>query len=109
MVFYGPWSHTVDILAVFGIMFGVVTPLGLGVIKINSGLEALKAASIVSNFPFAIVIMIMMYALLRGSSRDRLILYRNQQWFITEESADHNSANEFRDESTELSDIVKIS
>lgn len=53
--------------------------------------------------------MIMMYALLRGSSRDRLILYRNQQWFITEESADHNSANEFRDESTEWSDIVKIS
>ena len=40
----------------------------------------------------------MMYSLLRGLSRDRLILYRNQQWFITEESAEHNSANEFRDE-----------
>ncbi|MBP2280498.1 choline/glycine/proline betaine transport protein [Psychrobacter sp. PL19] len=62
------------------------------------GLGALQAASIVSGFPFAIVIVVMMYALLRGLSRDRLILYRNQQWFTTEESAEHNSANEFRDE-----------
>lgn len=62
------------------------------------GLSALQAASIVSGFPFALVIVIMMYSLLRGLSRDRLILYRNQQWFITEESAEHNSANEFRDE-----------
>lgn len=62
------------------------------------GLGALQAASIVSGFPFAIVIMIMMYSLLRGLSRDRLILYRNKQWFTTEESAEHNSANEFRDE-----------
>ena len=62
------------------------------------GLSALQAASIVSGFPFAIVIVIMMYSLLRGLSRDRLVLYRNQQWFDTEESAEHNSANEFRDE-----------
>ena len=62
------------------------------------GLGALQAASIISGFPFAIVILVMLYALLRGLSRDRLILYRNQQWFITEESAEHNSANEFRDE-----------
>ncbi|MBB3106191.1 choline/glycine/proline betaine transport protein [Psychrobacter luti] len=62
------------------------------------GLGALQAASIVSGFPFAVVIVIMMYSLLRGLSRDRLILYRNQQRFITEESAEHNSANEFRDE-----------
>lgn len=58
----------------------------------------MQAASIVSGFPFAIVIVVMMYSLLRGLSRDRLILYRNQQWFVTEESAEHNSANEFRDE-----------
>lgn len=62
------------------------------------GLGALQAAAIVSGFPFAIVMLVMMYALLRGLSRDRLILYRNQQWFVTEESAEHNSANEFRDE-----------
>ncbi len=62
------------------------------------GLGALQAASIVSGFPFAIVILVMMYSLLRGLSRDDLILYRQQQWFTTEESAAHNSANEFRDE-----------
>ncbi|OLF36192.1 MULTISPECIES: BCCT family transporter [unclassified Psychrobacter] len=62
------------------------------------GLGALQAAAIVSGFPFAIVMLVMMYALLRGLSRDRLVLYRNQQWFVTEESAEHNSANEFRDE-----------
>ncbi len=27
---YGGWGHTVDVLAVFGTMFGVVTSLGLG-------------------------------------------------------------------------------
>lgn len=62
------------------------------------GLGALQAAAIVAGLPFALVIFVMMYALLRGLSRDRLILYRAQQYFITEESADHNSANEFADE-----------
>lgn len=62
------------------------------------GLSALQAAAIVAGLPFALVIFVMMYALLRGLSRDRLILYRAQQWYTTEESADHNSANEFADE-----------
>lgn len=62
------------------------------------GLGALQAASIVSGLPFAVVILVMMYSLLRGLSRDYLILYRQQQWFITEESAEHNSANELPDE-----------
>ncbi|SNT70169.1 BCCT family transporter [Psychrobacter sp. LV10R520-6] len=62
------------------------------------GLSALKAAAVIAGLPFALVIFVMMYALLRGLSRDRLILYRAQQGFITDESADHNSANEFVDE-----------
>ena len=62
------------------------------------GLSALQAAAIIAGLPFALVIFVMMYALLRGLSRDRLILYRAQQRFITDESADHNSANEFVDE-----------
>ncbi|WP_426138257.1 BCCT family transporter [Psychrobacter sp. TWR1-1-1] len=62
------------------------------------GLSALQAAAIVAGLPFVLVVFAMMYALLRGLSRDRLILYRAQQHFITEESADHNSANEFTDE-----------
>ncbi|WP_218690102.1 BCCT family transporter [Psychrobacter sp. BF1] len=62
------------------------------------GLGGLQAAAIVAGLPFALVIFVMMYALLRGLGRDRLILYRAQQHFITDESADHNSANEFVDE-----------
>lgn len=62
------------------------------------GLGALQAAAIIAGFPFALVVFVMMYALMRGLGRDRLILYRNQQRFITDESAEHNSANEFVDE-----------
>ena len=40
----------------------------------------------------------MMYCLWRGLGRDRLTLYRNSQWYITEESAEHNSQNEMIDE-----------
>ena len=54
------------------------------------GLSALQAAAIVAGLPFALVVFVMMYALLRGLSRE--------QGFITDESADHNSANEFVDE-----------
>ncbi|SLN73523.1 Glycine betaine transporter BetL [Roseivivax jejudonensis] len=35
---FGPWGDAVDILAVFGTMFGIVTSLGLGAMQINSGL-----------------------------------------------------------------------
>jgi len=62
------------------------------------GLAALQSAAIIAGLPFALVIFVIMYALLRGLGRDRLILYRNQQRFITDESAEHNSANEFVDE-----------
>ncbi|WP_018994508.1 MULTISPECIES: BCCT family transporter [unclassified Thioalkalivibrio] len=36
---YGPWGHLIDIVALFGTMFGVATSLGLGVMQINSGLN----------------------------------------------------------------------
>lgn len=62
------------------------------------GLAALQAAAIVAGLPFAFVIFVMMYCLIRGLGRDRLTLYRNGQWYITEESAEHNSANEMVDE-----------
>lgn len=38
---YGKWGHVVDILAVFGTMFGVVTSLGLGVMQLETGLGQL--------------------------------------------------------------------
>ena len=38
---YGPIGHTVDILTVFGTIFGIATTLGLGVEQIGSGLMSL--------------------------------------------------------------------
>ncbi|MBV0932973.1 BCCT family transporter [Marinobacterium weihaiense] len=38
---YGPIGHTVDILAVFGTIFGIATTLGLGVNQIGAGLVSL--------------------------------------------------------------------
>ena len=39
---YGPIGHTVDILAVFGTIFGISTTLGLGVEQISAGLISLE-------------------------------------------------------------------
>lgn len=38
---YGPWGHAVDLLAVFGTVFGVATSLGLGVSQMAAGLNVL--------------------------------------------------------------------
>jgi len=38
---YGPMGHSVDVLAVFGTMFGVATSLGLGVTQMNTGLNTM--------------------------------------------------------------------
>jgi len=38
---YGPIGHTVDVLAVFGTLFGVATSLGLGAQQVSSGLNFL--------------------------------------------------------------------
>ncbi len=38
---YGPWGHAVDLVGVFGTIFGLVTSLGLGVGPIATGLEKL--------------------------------------------------------------------
>ena len=38
---YGPWGHLVDLVGVFGTIFGLATSLGLGVTPIAAGLENL--------------------------------------------------------------------
>ncbi|WP_019673107.1 BCCT family transporter [Psychrobacter lutiphocae] len=80
------------------LFWAVTQGLVAAILLAAGGLGALQAAAIVAGFPFAIVVLVMMYSLMRGLSRDRLILYRAQQWFITEESAEHNTADEFVDE-----------
>jgi len=78
------------------------------VLLVAGGLSALQAVAIIAGFPFAIVVFVMMYCLWRGLTRDRLTLYRNQQWYITAESAEHNSANEFIDEHLLLGPPVAV-
>lgn len=43
---YGPIGNAVDLLAVFGTVFGVATSLGLGVSQMGAGLENLSGGSI---------------------------------------------------------------
>ncbi len=38
---YGPWGHAIDLIGVFGTIFGLATSLGLGVTPIAAGLEKL--------------------------------------------------------------------
>ncbi|MHA7833872.1 MAG: BCCT family transporter [Algiphilus sp.] len=38
---YGPIGHLIDILAVFGTLFGLATSLGLGAVQINAGLHVI--------------------------------------------------------------------
>ena len=41
---HGPLGHTVDVVAVFGTLFGLATSLGLGAMQINAGLVRLFGA-----------------------------------------------------------------
>lgn len=38
---YGPIGHTIDVLAVFGTLFGLATSLGFGAMQLNTGLHEL--------------------------------------------------------------------
>jgi len=68
------------------------------VLLLAGGLSALQAAAVVAGFPFAFVILVMMYGLLRGLSRDHLVLYRYEQWYQTEKEAEANLPKAYRDE-----------
>ncbi|MBO1530734.1 BCCT family transporter [Psychrobacter sp. F1192] len=80
------------------LFWAVMQGLVAAILLAAGGLGALQAAAIVAGFPFAMVVFIMLYAMIRGFNRDELILYRAEQRFITDESVEHNTANEFADE-----------
>ncbi|WP_420427784.1 BCCT family transporter [Algiphilus sp.] len=52
---YGPIGHLVDILAVFGTLFGLATSLGLGAIQINAGLHAVFGVPMAAMWQVAII------------------------------------------------------
>ena len=68
------------------------------VLVVAGGLESLQAAAVVAGFPFTFVILVMMFGLLRGFGRDRLVLHRTKQWYLTEKEADHNLPDAYEGE-----------
>jgi choline/glycine/proline betaine transport protein len=52
---YGPIGHLVDILAVFGTIFGLATSLGLGAQQINAGLNTLFGVAISTGMQIILI------------------------------------------------------
>jgi len=46
---HGPVGHVVDVMAVFGTLFGVATSLGLGVMQVNAGLAHLGLLAVATQ------------------------------------------------------------
>ncbi|MDZ7734787.1 MAG: BCCT family transporter [Gammaproteobacteria bacterium] len=65
---YGPIGHVIDILAVFGTMFGIATSLGLGAIQVNAGLNYLLGVET------SAVIQIVLIALMTALATTSVIL-----------------------------------
>jgi choline/glycine/proline betaine transport protein len=42
---YGPWGNAIDLIGVFGTIFGLATSLGMGVVAINAGMESLMGVA----------------------------------------------------------------
>jgi len=59
---YGPIGHVIDVLAVFGTMFGVCTSLGLGAMQINAGLAEVTGIAVSSSWQLVIIAVITLMA-----------------------------------------------
>ncbi|NHI01641.1 BCCT family transporter [Oceanimonas sp. MB9] len=59
---YGWMGHTVDVLAVFGTVFGVATSLGLGVAQINTGLNHLFGVEVSTGNQLLLILVISLVA-----------------------------------------------
>lgn len=59
---YGPYGYTVEILAIFGTLFGIATSLGLGSMQINAGLDYLGIFPASTNNQILLIIGITLLA-----------------------------------------------
>ncbi len=59
---HGPIGNLVDILAIFGTMFGVATSLGIGVMQINAGLDFLIGLEVSTNTQILLIAIITLAA-----------------------------------------------
>ncbi|MDY8110979.1 BCCT family transporter [Fulvimarina sp. 2208YS6-2-32] len=62
------------------------------------GLTALQAAAVIAGFPFAFVVVLMMWGLVRALGRDKLAIYRNEAWYRTEAESEAATPSPFVDE-----------
>jgi choline/glycine/proline betaine transport protein len=51
---YGAWGHAIDLIGVFGTIFGLATSLGMGVVAINAGMDHLMGFS--NNIPNQLIL-----------------------------------------------------
>jgi choline/glycine/proline betaine transport protein len=59
---HGPVGHLIDVLAIFGTMFGVATSLGLGVMQVNAGLAFLFGMEVGTTVQVGLIIAITLVA-----------------------------------------------
>ncbi|MEF8794644.1 BCCT family transporter [Thiohalorhabdus sp.] len=52
---YGPFGHVIDVLAVFGTLFGLATSLGFGVMQLNAGLNYLVGMPVSHWYQVALI------------------------------------------------------
>ncbi len=81
---YGPIGHAVDILAVFGTVFGVATSLGLGVTQMNTGLNTMFGTAVSLGNQLTLIAVISMVATLSvvsGVGRGVKLLSELNMWF----------------------------
>jgi choline/glycine/proline betaine transport protein len=80
---YGPAGHAVDVLAVFGTIFGVATSLGLGVTQMNTGLNTMFGLEVsVTNqiILIAIISVLATISVATGVNRGIKILSQANMW-----------------------------
>lgn len=80
---YGPLGHLVDLLAVFGTVFGIATTLGLGVQQMNAGLERVFGIAASAQLQLIVIGTIMLIATLSvisGVSRGVRLLSEVNFW-----------------------------
>jgi len=65
---YGTAGNIVDILAVFGTLFGLATSLGLGIMQINAGLERLGVLSISTTNQVGLILVITIAATISAAT-----------------------------------------
>lgn len=68
----GGWGNAIDVAALVGTIFGVATSLGLGVLQISSGLEALgvvDATPLVQTVIIVIITAVVLWSVLSGVAR----------------------------------------